>query len=316
MDQQDLQVTQERAHHCLPKSEDSQKKTLSQVISSLTGAVVCDRLPVQDHHQPLCPRLRWPAPAAPLPAPLHHLHPVCLLRQRRGQAVRRRPPAPSPQPQLLGFHRPTGALSAVSASDLACVSNTREHAAWAWCLLCRSCCRSVRATGSVSCPSTTCCLGGTPVPALPNTSMWTTNASQVSPDTVYHTSHRVPTHRCRRNTEEPYPYACPPDPCHSFRLSRGLFRLSLPSAEHKRLVVCEGGEMILRCKPPRVLNIYAAVYGRSPDHTNTCPSHLRRPPPFGEWLAARGQALCPIKMSNNNNIIRSEGTGTVASTIL
>lgn len=108
----------------------------------------------------------------------------------------------------------------------------------------------------------------------------------------------------------------PPDPCRSFRLSRGLFRLSLPSAEHKRLVVCEGGEMILRCKPPRVLNIYAAVYGRSPDHTNTCPSHLRRPPPFGEWLAARGQAPCPIKMSNNNNIIRSEGTGTVASTIL
>lgn len=47
----------------------------------------------------------------------------------------------------------------------------------------RSCCRSVRATGSASCPSTTCCLGGTPVPALPNTSMWTTNANQVSPDT-------------------------------------------------------------------------------------------------------------------------------------
>uniref|UniRef100_H3CX49 SUEL-type lectin domain-containing protein n=1 Tax=Tetraodon nigroviridis TaxID=99883 RepID=H3CX49_TETNG len=50
--------------------------------------------------------------------------------------------------------------------------------------------------------------------------------------------------------------------------------------EHKRLVVCEGGEMILRCKPPRVLNIYAAVYGRSADHADTCPSHLTRPPPF------------------------------------
>ncbi|KAM9348107.1 protein eva-1 homolog C [Symphorus nematophorus] len=50
--------------------------------------------------------------------------------------------------------------------------------------------------------------------------------------------------------------------------------------EHKRHVVCEGGTMILRCKPPRVLNIYAAVYGRSLGETDTCPSHLTRPPPF------------------------------------
>uniref|UniRef100_A0A3Q3W9B3 SUEL-type lectin domain-containing protein n=1 Tax=Mola mola TaxID=94237 RepID=A0A3Q3W9B3_MOLML len=49
--------------------------------------------------------------------------------------------------------------------------------------------------------------------------------------------------------------------------------------EHKRHVVCEGGEMILRCKPPRVLNIYAAVYGRGLDQADTCPSHLTRPPP-------------------------------------
>nr|XP_046267041.1 protein eva-1 homolog C [Scatophagus argus]XP_046267042.1 protein eva-1 homolog C [Scatophagus argus] len=50
--------------------------------------------------------------------------------------------------------------------------------------------------------------------------------------------------------------------------------------EHKRHVVCEGEEMILRCKPPRVLNIYAAVYGRSLGQSDTCPSHLTRPPPF------------------------------------
>ncbi|XP_076607511.1 protein eva-1 homolog C isoform X1 [Chaetodon auriga] len=50
--------------------------------------------------------------------------------------------------------------------------------------------------------------------------------------------------------------------------------------EHKRHVVCEGGTMILRCKPPKVLNIYAAVYGRSLGQTDTCPSHLTRPPPF------------------------------------
>ncbi|XP_070700365.1 protein eva-1 homolog C [Pempheris klunzingeri] len=50
--------------------------------------------------------------------------------------------------------------------------------------------------------------------------------------------------------------------------------------EHKRHVVCEGETMILRCKPPRVLNIYAAVYGRSLGQTDTCPSRLTRPPPF------------------------------------
>ncbi|XP_042079293.1 protein eva-1 homolog C isoform X2 [Haplochromis burtoni] len=50
--------------------------------------------------------------------------------------------------------------------------------------------------------------------------------------------------------------------------------------EHKRHVVCEGQTMVLRCKPPRALNIYAAVYGRRLGHTDTCPSHLTRPPPF------------------------------------
>ncbi|KAM9729203.1 protein eva-1 homolog C isoform 1-T1 [Menidia menidia] len=51
-------------------------------------------------------------------------------------------------------------------------------------------------------------------------------------------------------------------------------------AEHKRHVACEGETMVLRCKPPRVLVIYAAVYGRSLAQTDTCPSHLTRPPPF------------------------------------
>lgn len=50
--------------------------------------------------------------------------------------------------------------------------------------------------------------------------------------------------------------------------------------EHKKHVVCEGETMVLRCKPPRVLNIYAAAYGRSLGQTDTCPSHLARPPPF------------------------------------
>lgn len=49
-----------------------------------------------------------------------------------------------------------------------------------WCLLCRNCCRSVRATETASCLLTTCCLGRTLVLALPNTSMWTTSVNQVS----------------------------------------------------------------------------------------------------------------------------------------
>nr|XP_019952932.1 PREDICTED: protein eva-1 homolog C isoform X2 [Paralichthys olivaceus] len=52
------------------------------------------------------------------------------------------------------------------------------------------------------------------------------------------------------------------------------------SAEHRRHVACEGDTMVLSCKPPRLLIIYAAVYGRSLGHTDTCPSHLTRPPPF------------------------------------
>ncbi|XP_034034203.1 protein eva-1 homolog C isoform X2 [Thalassophryne amazonica] len=50
--------------------------------------------------------------------------------------------------------------------------------------------------------------------------------------------------------------------------------------EHKRHVVCEGEKMVLRCKSPKVLNIYAAVYGRSLGKTDTCPSHLSRLTPF------------------------------------
>lgn len=47
--------------------------------------------------------------------------------------------------------------------------------------------------------------------------------------------------------------------------------------------MCEGGELILRCKPPRVLIVYAAVYGRALGQPDTCPDHLTRPPPpFGE----------------------------------
>ncbi|GLD46448.1 protein eva-1 homolog C [Lates japonicus] len=77
--------------------------------------------------------------------------------------------------------------------------------------------------------------------------------------------------------------------------------------EHKRHVACEGETMVLRCKPPRLLNIYAAVYGRSLGETDTCPSHLTRPPPF-ECLnheavhlvskSCYGKQKCAVAVSN------------------
>ncbi|XP_013985302.2 protein eva-1 homolog C [Salmo salar] len=48
--------------------------------------------------------------------------------------------------------------------------------------------------------------------------------------------------------------------------------------EHKSSVVCEGEKLTLHCKPPRVLIIYTAVYGRGLGHT--CPSQDRGTPPF------------------------------------
>uniref|UniRef100_A0A3B5LUU4 SUEL-type lectin domain-containing protein n=1 Tax=Xiphophorus couchianus TaxID=32473 RepID=A0A3B5LUU4_9TELE len=50
--------------------------------------------------------------------------------------------------------------------------------------------------------------------------------------------------------------------------------------EHKTQVVCEGETIILHCKTPNVLIIYAAVYGRGLGQTDTCPSLSARPPPF------------------------------------
>uniref|UniRef100_A0A3B3VT90 Eva-1 homolog C n=1 Tax=Poecilia latipinna TaxID=48699 RepID=A0A3B3VT90_9TELE len=51
-------------------------------------------------------------------------------------------------------------------------------------------------------------------------------------------------------------------------------------SEHKTQVACEGETMILRCKTPNVLIIYAAVYGRGLGQTDTCPSLSARSPPF------------------------------------
>nr|XP_057942476.1 protein eva-1 homolog C isoform X2 [Doryrhamphus excisus] len=70
-----------------------------------------------------------------------------------------------------------------------------------------------------------------------------------------------------------------PDPCPGTSKYLHVDYMCKPT-EHKRRVACEGETMVLRCKPPRVLNIYAAVYGRGLHQADTCPSILAPDPPF------------------------------------
>ncbi|XP_035288859.1 protein eva-1 homolog C [Anguilla anguilla] len=50
--------------------------------------------------------------------------------------------------------------------------------------------------------------------------------------------------------------------------------------EHRKKVGCQGEHVKLRCKYPRVLNIYAAAYGRAMEDEEYCPSDDKEPPPF------------------------------------
>ncbi|XP_055004770.1 protein eva-1 homolog C isoform X2 [Boleophthalmus pectinirostris] len=50
--------------------------------------------------------------------------------------------------------------------------------------------------------------------------------------------------------------------------------------EHKQHVACDGESLVLRCKSPKVLNIYAAVYGRGLGQSLTCPSNKTLPHSF------------------------------------
>ena len=47
---------------------------------------------------------------------------------------------------------------------------------------------------------------------------------------------------------------------------------------------CQGRSVTLHCKYPRVLNIYAATYGRALEDEQTCASDDKEPPPFGEVI--------------------------------
>lgn len=50
--------------------------------------------------------------------------------------------------------------------------------------------------------------------------------------------------------------------------------------EYKSTSVCENHELKLRCKEPKLLNIYSAVYGRFANEKNPCTNHLDRGTPY------------------------------------
>uniref|UniRef100_A0A672LZX6 Eva-1 homolog C n=1 Tax=Sinocyclocheilus grahami TaxID=75366 RepID=A0A672LZX6_SINGR len=54
--------------------------------------------------------------------------------------------------------------------------------------------------------------------------------------------------------------------------------------EHKKRVTCEGDQLLLHCKYPKVLNIYSAVYGRQLEGEDLCPSEEQHPPFVPESL--------------------------------
>lgn len=297
--------------------------------------LLSNRLPDQDHYQPLCPRVWRATSTAPLSTPLHHLHPVCLLRERRGAALRSRstPFAQGPQSQLLSFHSPTGAfymwgkeLFSLSLGQLllsGCSSLSRSLNI----VMSTSRCISLVLCIWFGCPFFTvygvCWLSSMfvvqkllsecqshrdcqmPVNHLlfgkdpcPGTTKYLhvdykCKPSEFIGSNFTSVSARVFSHILKRIATRPHikilptPNSSSSVSYHHQTLLQVVFTpfFSPHSAEHKRHVVCEGETMVLRCKPPKVLNIYAAVYGRRLGHTDTCPSHLTRPPPFGEFLA-------------------------------
>ncbi|XP_076876284.1 protein eva-1 homolog C isoform X2 [Brachyhypopomus gauderio] len=50
--------------------------------------------------------------------------------------------------------------------------------------------------------------------------------------------------------------------------------------EHRNRTGCEGDQMLLHCRHPRVLNIYSAVYGRELGNREECLTGEEQPPPF------------------------------------
>ncbi|XP_066507336.1 protein eva-1 homolog C isoform X2 [Hoplias malabaricus] len=55
---------------------------------------------------------------------------------------------------------------------------------------------------------------------------------------------------------------------------------SCKPTEHKNRTSCEGDNMLLHCKYPKVLNIYWAIYGRELEEREACLTQEEQPPPF------------------------------------
>ncbi|XP_026856711.2 protein eva-1 homolog C isoform X1 [Electrophorus electricus] len=55
---------------------------------------------------------------------------------------------------------------------------------------------------------------------------------------------------------------------------------SCKPTEHKNRTRCEGDQMLLHCRYPRVLNVYSAVYGREQGNREVCLKEEEQTPPF------------------------------------
>ncbi|KAK3521994.1 hypothetical protein QTP70_020606 [Hemibagrus guttatus] len=55
---------------------------------------------------------------------------------------------------------------------------------------------------------------------------------------------------------------------------------SCKPTENKNRTKCEGDQMLLHCKYPKLLNIYSAVYGRELEDKTACLTEEEQPPPF------------------------------------
>ncbi|KPP76326.1 protein eva-1C-like [Scleropages formosus] len=98
------------------------------------------------------------------------------------------------------------------------------------------------------------------------------------------------------------------DPCPGIHKNLWVSYKCKPT-EHKKKVGCEGENVVLRCKSPRLLNIYSAVYGRLLGDEDVCISRDGILPPFEcsyygavelVTKACYGRQRCVIAVNDHN----------------
>ncbi|MFT7818487.1 protein eva-1 homolog C isoform X2, partial [Arapaima gigas] len=98
------------------------------------------------------------------------------------------------------------------------------------------------------------------------------------------------------------------DPCPGIRKNLWVSYKCKPM-EHKKKVGCQGENVVLHCKSPRLLNIYSAVYGRMLGDEDVCVSEDAELPPFEcsyygavqmVTRACYGRQRCIIAVNDDN----------------